>query len=78
MKQELNMATLEAFLSEDIDCKDLAEYLDEMIFEYTYSLISNASEAIPGPRESNIIYWVKALRDAIWRTRHPDDKDEAE
>lgn len=72
MRQELDLKELTALLTFETDCDHIASVLDEVVFEYIEGILDNSGGAVPGRREGEIIYWVKALRDAVWRAAHPE------
>ena len=75
MTREINLEGIRALLTFETDCDHIASVLDEVVFEYIEGILDNSGGAVPGRREGEIIYWVKALRDAVWRTAHPGKEE---
>ena len=46
--------------------------MDEAAFDYADGLIRRADELIPGAAQANNLYYLKMLRDAIWKAARPD------
>ena len=72
MMREINLEGIRSLLTLGTDCDHLASVLDEVVFEYIGGILDNSGGAVPGRRESDNIYWMKALRDAVWRAAHSE------
>lgn len=72
MTREINLEGIRALLTIETDCDHIASVLDEVVFEYIEGILDNSGGAVPGRRDAEIIYWMKALRDAVWRAAHPE------
>ncbi len=75
MTREINLEGIRALLTFETDCNHIASVLDEVVFEYIEGILDNSGGAVPGRREGDNIYWVKALRDAVWRAAHPEGNE---
>lgn len=72
MSGKVDMSAIEALLTEEIGAEELAKVVDEVAFDYADGLISKASEVVPGVEDSVNFYYMRQLRDAIWKAAHPD------
>lgn len=75
MTREINLEGVRALLTIETDCDHIASVLDEVIFEYIEGILDNSGDVVPGRCESDNIYWMKALRDAVWRAAHPGKEE---
>jgi len=67
-----DMTALTEVLACEIEAEQLARILDEVAFDYADSLIRDYAELIPGAAQAGNLYYLKMLRDAIWKAAHPD------
>ena len=72
MNGKVDMRALEALLTEEIGAEELAKVVDEVAFDYADGLISKAREVVLGVEDSVNFYYMRQLRDAIWKAAHPD------
>ena len=71
MNYELNMKPIINLLTDEIDATSLAAIVEEVMFCYIDSVITNAHQVIPGTAESGNIFYMRLLRDAIRQSGHP-------
>ena len=71
-KKQPDMTALTQLLTVEIDAEALAKMVDEVAFDYADSLICQAEEIIPGKGQATNLYYLKMIRDAIWKAEHPD------
>lgn len=55
----------------------IAAAIDEVMFYYADHLIRGCDELIPGPRDADNLWYLKELRDEIWKAVHPDSEGAA-
>lgn len=67
-----DMTALTEVLTSEIEAEQLARILDEVAFDYADSLIRGYDELIPGAAQAGNLFYLKMLRDAIWKAAHPD------
>lgn len=72
MSKQPDMTALTEVLTREIEAEQLARILDEVAFDYADGLIRGANELIPGAAQAGNLYYLKMLRDAIWKAEHPD------
>ena len=72
MVKQPDMTALTEVLTSEIEAEQLARILDEVAFDYADGLIRGADELIPGAAQANNLYYLKMLRDAIWKAARPD------
>lgn len=71
MSKQPDMTALTEVLTREIEAEQLARILDEVAFDYADSLIRGCDEVIPGAQQAANLYYLKTLRDAIWKAEHP-------
>lgn len=72
MSKQPDMTALTRLLTVEIDAEELARKVDEVAFDYAEKLITEAEEIIPGAEQASNLYYLKMLRDAIWKAAHPE------
>ena len=72
MSKQPDMTALTQLLAVEIGAEDLARKVDEVAFDYADKLITEAEEIIPGAEQASNLWYLKMLRDAIWKAEHPD------
>lgn len=71
MVKELDLSAIRELLTDEIDAASLAAIVEEVMFTYIDSVITNAHQVIPGTAESGNIFYMRLLRDAIRQSGHP-------
>lgn len=72
MTTKPDMTALTEVLTRDIEPEELAKIVDEVAFDYADGLIRGCDDLVPGPRQAANLYYLKMIRDAIWKAEHPD------
>jgi len=67
-----DMTALTELLTRDIEAERLAKMVDEVAFDYADKLITGADELVPGAAQAENLYYLRVLRDAIWKAAHPE------
>lgn len=71
MVRQPDMTALTELLTREIEPEELAKIVDEIAFDYADSLIRGCDEVIPGAQQAANLYYLKMLRDALWKAAHP-------
>lgn len=71
MVRQPDMTALTELLTREIEAEELAKIVDEIAFDYADSLICGCDEVIPGAQQAANLYYLKMLRDALWKAEHP-------
>lgn len=71
MKQELDTTGLVKFVI-DYTPERIAAAIDEVMFCYADHLIRGCDELIPSSHDADNLWYLKELRDEIWKTIHSD------
>lgn len=72
MVMQPDMTALTELLTRDIEAERLAKMVDEVAFDYADKLITGADELVPGAAQAENLYYLRVLRDAIWKAAHPE------
>jgi chromosome segregation and condensation protein ScpB len=70
MKRKKKLNSLKKFLSEDISPKQLAEVLDELLYDYSrinlhIRHLKDDKHMYVHPEATEFLYWIKSLRDIL-------------
>lgn len=72
MVMQPDMTALTELLTRDIEAERLAKMVDEVAFDYADKLITGADELIPCAAQAENLFYLKMLRDALWKAAHPE------